>query len=223
MKEQICFERLHQIENEVKEDAKIAIQNEFETQIKEQISVNIDDVAANVRDEQILALVAIVVQITNVLSFEVQRINLKDEQINELKNTKRDVELAKAHELNSFKAKIQDEVNNVKTQYEQQMLRSREHQKSLEMIIKEKEEELEKVKEEVDQRDERLKYQNEEIRALEEAQIKIGEKTKNFIDTISALEQQIMDLNRQLDPIKFKCQKLLVWKQIAQKQGKFRE
>jgi hypothetical protein len=61
MKEQICFERLHQIENEVKEDAKIAIYNEFETQIKEQISVNIDDVVANVRDEQILALVAIVV------------------------------------------------------------------------------------------------------------------------------------------------------------------
>ena len=36
-------------------------------------------------------------------------------------------------------------------------------------MIKEKEEELKKVKKEVDQRDERLKYQNEEIRALEEA------------------------------------------------------
>ena len=56
------------------------------------------------------------------------------------------------------------------------------------MIIKEKEEELEKVKEDIEQRDERLKYQNEEIRALEEAQIKIGDRTKNFIDTISALE-----------------------------------
>jgi hypothetical protein len=47
--------------------------------MKEQISVNIDDVAANVRDEQISALVAMVVQITNVLSFEVHRIDLKDE------------------------------------------------------------------------------------------------------------------------------------------------
>ena len=61
MKGQVCFERLNQIENEVHQGAMMSNPSEFEALMREQTAVNIDDVAANARDEQILALIGIAV------------------------------------------------------------------------------------------------------------------------------------------------------------------
>jgi len=76
---------------------------------------------SKVRDAQILELINIVSEITSILNFDLKHLDLKDEQIRELKLREKDTEANKAEELNTFKSSIQGEIGLVKKGYESQI------------------------------------------------------------------------------------------------------
>ena len=70
----------------------------------------VDDVPSRVRDAQVLELITIVSEITNVLNFDLKHIELKDEQIKELKTQQHQAESANNQEIEQFKAKIKKDI-----------------------------------------------------------------------------------------------------------------
>lgn len=57
-------------------------------------------------------------EITNILNFDLKHIDLKDEQIDEMKTRLREVEQQKEGEIMDFKSKINGEISSVKIDYE---------------------------------------------------------------------------------------------------------
>ena len=118
----------------------------------------INDVLSRVRDAQVLELITIVSEITNVLNFDLKHIELKDEQIKELKMHQQQAESAKNQDIELFKTKIKQDIEQVKIDYEQEIKRNKEMQN--EMIQKHQE-----VKKQLE---EEVKSKDGELRSLRE-------------------------------------------------------
>ena len=84
-------------------------------------------------------------EITNILNFDLKHIDLKDEQISELKDQQKDHEQAKIEEINHFKTKIQDDIAGIKNDYETQQEQMREEHRKKETVIAEKQNEIEQI------------------------------------------------------------------------------
>ena len=89
-----------------------------------------NDVLSRVRDAQVLELITIVSEITNVLNFDLKHIELKDDQIKELKlqndkikDSQQQAESAKNQDIELFKTRIKQEIEQVKIEYEQEIKR----------------------------------------------------------------------------------------------------
>ena len=118
----------------------------------------VDDVPSRVRDAQVLELITIVSEITNVLNFDLKHIELKDEQIKELKTQQHQAESANNQEIEQFKAKIKKDIEQVKVDYEQEIKKNQESQQELERDLTKKHEDMRKqMEEEVEQKDGELK------------------------------------------------------------------
>ena len=118
----------------------------------------VDDVPSRVRDAQVLELITIVSEITNVLNFDLKHIELKEEQIKELKTQQHQAESANNQEIEQFKAKIKKDIEQVKVDYEQEIKKNQESQQELERDLTKKHEDMRKqMEEEVEQKDGELK------------------------------------------------------------------
>lgn len=118
----------------------------------------VDDVPSRVRDAQVLELITIVSEITNVLNFDLKHIELKEEQIKELKTQQHQAESANNQEIEQFKAKIKKDIEQVKVDYEQEIKKNQESQQELERELTKKHEDMRKqMEEEVEQKDGELK------------------------------------------------------------------
>jgi len=71
------------------------------------------DRQGELRDAQIIELVALVSEITNVLNFDLRHLELKDTQIEELKGQIVEGDKMKDSELNEVKKNISEEVKGV--------------------------------------------------------------------------------------------------------------
>jgi hypothetical protein len=78
----------------------------------------VDGTASQTRDAQIVELISMISEITNILNFDMKHIDLKDEQIDEMKTRLREVEQQKEAEIMDFKSKIHGEISSVKMDYE---------------------------------------------------------------------------------------------------------
>ena len=90
------------------------------------------DKRGELRDAQIVELIATVSEITNVLNFDLRHLELKDTQIEELQGRLVEGDRMKDTELNEFKKNISNEVKSVKDEYENKFRENQEIRKRLE-------------------------------------------------------------------------------------------
>lgn len=65
-----------------------------------------EDLSARVRDAQILELINICSEITSILYFDLKHLDIKEDQVNELKTQLKQVETQKSEEVTLFKQNI---------------------------------------------------------------------------------------------------------------------
>ena len=90
------------------------------------------DKRGELRDAQIVELIATISEITNVLNFDLRHLDLKDTQIEELQGKLVEGDRMKDTELNEFKKNISNEVKAVKDEYENKFRDNQEIRKRLE-------------------------------------------------------------------------------------------
>ena len=90
------------------------------------------DRQGELRDSQIIELIATVSEITNVLNFDLRHLDLKDTQIEGLQGRIVEDGRMKDSEHNEFKKNISNEVAGVKDEYENKFRISQETKKRLE-------------------------------------------------------------------------------------------
>ena len=111
------FER---ILSDIEKDQKQKIEKkDYITELKEEFSYLLDsDYQTAIRDSQIIELLSIMSEITNILNFDFKCVELKDLEIEQLKNKVVETERKKEGENESFKSKIVEEIHDVRMEYE---------------------------------------------------------------------------------------------------------
>lgn len=84
-----------------------------------------------IRDAQVLELVAMLSELTNILHFDLKCLELKNSQIEDLKSRVGEVERNKDNEHQLFKQKIAEEIGDVKHEYESKFLHYQKQQDEL--------------------------------------------------------------------------------------------
>ena len=118
-----------------------------------------------------------------------------------MKNQCKDIDLAKNREISVFKTKVQEDIEEVKSGYEKQMVRYSENKSKLEQAIKDKDARYNKLVMEMSNRVQKIKELEIQISLHEINKKKEAEQSKNFLDTIDGLEGQVIHMNNMLSPL----------------------
>ena len=96
-----------------------SLESNWESSFQNEFSHLLDrDHSCAIRDAQVLELVSLLSEVTNILHFDLKCLELKNSQIEELKSRVGEVERNKMNEHELFKQRIQDDIQEVKKEYE---------------------------------------------------------------------------------------------------------
>lgn len=188
---QVDFTRVDKIVQEyaVPADDQISQSEDEKSALKEEFSHILDPDNQNlIRDHQIVELIQVISQITNILNFDLKALDVKDSQLEGLQQQLQDCQESKEAEIKEYKQGIMAQIQDVKKDYERKFNEYQSQQDQLgqlnQQLIDEQKQLIEENKEQTVQiqaKDELFQQKATEIE-------KIGQSQKNFKDAIFALE-----------------------------------
>lgn len=181
IQEQVNFSRFDQVKHEIESD--LGQERKNNDSFQEEFSF-LDDLTGKVRDAQIMELIAICCEISNVLNFDLKHLDLKDQQINDLKNGIKDLEQLKNEEINVFKSNISTEIDEVKRAYHGQIVK-------LDAMNQDLKKDLDTLSFNNEALQNELANARRENESTKLEYQKVSSMNQNFRDTIKGLEVQL--------------------------------